>query len=184
MRKSIALSDALSDQTLKAIAEANRASADRRAVRLAIAGLKLCENGDVAKASPQKSKTSRSDMVIIAAAVAYAQSAAAWRAGFEGDPDGNNENAERLGARYKRARDAALQKLANTPASSAEALDAKARIVPIVLDDDCGGVADLSDEFYRAFAADVRKYLEPMVRAEWDARADARDARAVSAATA
>jgi hypothetical protein len=136
------------------------------------------------KASPQKPETSRSDTVIIAAAVAYAQSAAAWRAGFDGDPDGSNKNAERLGARHARARDTALQKLANTPASSAEALDAKARVLPMVLDDDCGDVADLSDEFYRAFAADVRKYLEPLVSAEWYARNDARDASAVGAAAA
>jgi hypothetical protein len=183
MRKSITISD----QALKAIAKADRARADRRALRAAIEAVTgnaspATVEAVTGNAYPQNPKTSRSDKVIIAAAVAYAQSAAAWRAGFDGDPDGSNENAERLGARHKRARDAALHKLANTPASSAEALDAKARVLPMILDDDCGGVADLSDEFYRAFAADVQKFLEPLISAEWHARNDARDARAVSAA--
>jgi hypothetical protein len=173
MRKSITLSD----QALKAIAKADRARAERRALRSAIEAV-------TGKASPQKPKTSKSDAIIIGAAVAYAQSAAAWRAGFDGDPDGDMKNANRFGARYARARDAALQKLVNTPASSAEALDAKARIVPMVLDDDCGDVADLSDEFYRAFAADVQKFLEPLISAEWYARNDARHPPAVVAAAA
>jgi hypothetical protein len=175
MRKSITISD----QALTAIAKADRARADRRALRAAIEAVTgKASPAAIAAVIPQKPKTSRSDTVIIAAAVTYAQSAAAWRAGFDGDSDGSNENAERLGARHKRARDAALHKLANTPASSAEALDAKARVLPMILDDDCGGVADLSDEFYRAFAADVQKFLEPLISAEWYARNDARnDAR-------
>lgn len=109
------------------------------------------------------------DAIIIREAVTYAQAVAAFHNGFKADPDGNNENAASLGEQHERIARGALSRLVSIPASSAEALEAKARIVPIILDDDggYGYIGENSEAFYRTFAADVCRFLDPIIREHW-----------------
>ena len=112
----------------------------------------------------------RQTAAIIRAAVIYAQAEAAWHAGVKIDPDGNKETAADLGCRYTTMAEGALKKLARVPASSAEALDAKARVFALTLDDDDFYMSDAKGKFYTSFAADVRTFLKAAVYEEWGAR--------------
>jgi len=118
------------------------------------------------KSSRKASKPS-GDAIIIDTAIAYAQAVAAFHNGFKADPDGDMKNAAKLGKQQERIASVALAKLAIIAANSAEALDAKARLLPMILDDDAGGLEENSEAFYRAFAADVRRFLEPIVHEHW-----------------
>jgi hypothetical protein len=81
-----------------------------------------------------------------------------------------------LGERHNRNAHSILATLASIPASSAVALDAKARLVPIVLDDDgdYGYISEEGKAFYRAFAADVRTFLKPIVYEHWAAKIESK----------
>jgi hypothetical protein len=115
------------------------------------------------KRSPNRA-SKHNDEIIIRESVTYAQAIAAFHSGFQADPDGDFENAAGLGARYERIARAALARLASIPTSSAEALQAKARIVPMILHDDGHGhIREDSGAFYQAFAADVCGFLEPII---------------------
>jgi hypothetical protein len=119
------------------------------------------------KATAQKSSANR-DAIIIREAVIYAQAMAAHENGFAADPNGTKDIAANLGDRHWRIAQSALQKLTQTPARSSEAVEAKARIVPIVLDSYKN--SDIDDEartFFRAFAADMRRILEPITHEHW-----------------
>jgi hypothetical protein len=118
------------------------------------------------KSSRQASKPN-GDAIIIGTAVAYAQAVAAFHNGFKADPDGDMKNAAKLGKQQERIASDALARLASIPANSAEALDAKARILPMILDDDGGSIEENSEAFYRTFAADVRRFLEPIIHEHW-----------------
>jgi len=122
--------------------------------------------------------TSTCNSIVIRAAVTYAQAVAAHEAGFRADPEADNVTAARTGDRYSNISNAALEKLASAPALSAEALDAKARIVALIIDDDAGVMEERSEAFYRSFASDVRKFLEPIIREHWLADVEARKAKA------
>jgi hypothetical protein len=118
-----------------------------------------------------KSKASRqkaiSDARLIKECVIYAQEIAAFHAGFTADPDGSSKHAAGLGDRHERRAQQALAKIAAMKASTPEGLQAKARILPVVIHDDEGSMESDSEVFYRTFAADVRAFLDPLVHANW-----------------
>ena len=114
-----------------------------------------------------------SDARLISECVVYAQEIGAYHAGFKADPDGSSKNAAGLGdLRYQRAQQA-LTKIATMKARTPTGLDAKARILPMVIDDNEGSLQDIDEAFCRTFAADVQAFLDPLVHADWLATKDA-----------
>jgi len=107
------------------------------------------------------------DAELIHACMAYAQAISAASAAYEADPDGNCKHAERIVS--KRFRDAkkSLRVIASLRARTAAGIAAKARIVPVVIDDDAGSSEPASIAFYRSFAADVKQYMEAVLHQEW-----------------
>jgi hypothetical protein len=99
--------------------------------------------------------------------VAYAQAIGGYHAGFgaevTGDSDfaGNTPGAsgDRL---YKRACKL-LVTIGRTPATTARELQAKARIVPIILHDAGGVPQDRDLEFFASFASEVNDFLDPLI---------------------
>jgi hypothetical protein len=116
------------------------------------------------KRSPGKAP---SDTPLINECVRYAQEMAAFHAGFKADPDGSSKHAAGLGNRHERRAKQALTKIATMKASTPTGLDAKARILPVVIQDDEGSMESASEVFYRTFAADVRAFLDHLVHADW-----------------
>lgn len=68
-----------------------------------------------------------------------------------------------LGRRHASRADLALAKIASTPAHTAEGLQAKARILPMVIDDSGGSMEAVDEDFYRLFAVDVKDFLKPIL---------------------
>jgi hypothetical protein len=126
--------------------------------------VKIRRQGKAVKPSP--SKLEDDNTAVIRAAVTYAQNVGAFHAGFDADPSGSNVTASGpLGEAFERDRDDALEVLAKAGATTFAALQAKARVVPFLLQDDQGGEAD-TWAFIRRFAEDVKKLVEPLVREE------------------
>ena len=115
------------------------------------------------KRKPAARKPTTCNAAVIRACVAYAQSIAAHKAGFEADPDGNSEVAEKTGERFSTAAHNALDRATVCPANSAEAIDAKARILPLILENSGGGLEEADAGFFRSFAADVRAFMAPII---------------------
>jgi hypothetical protein len=111
-----------------------------------------------AKRSPGKAPL---DTQLIKECVIYAQEIGAFHAGFGADPDGASKNAAGLGNRHSSRARQALAKIATMKASTPMGLDAKARILPVIIQDDEGGMESASEVFYRTFAADVRAFPRP-----------------------
>jgi hypothetical protein len=114
-----------------------------------------------------------SDARLISECVIYAQEIAAFHAGFMADSDGNKDHAAGLGDRHQQRAQQALTKIATMKATTPTALDAKARILPVVIQDCEGSFQDADEAFFRSFAADVRAFLGPLVHADWVAAKDA-----------
>jgi hypothetical protein len=90
----------------------------------------------------------------------YAQSLAAFDAEFSADPDANKvENV----ARHADRAAAALEKIAATPAKTAEGIHAKARIVAMVIEDAHGELQKRDEQFLLSFAADVKAFLQSTI---------------------
>ena len=106
-----------------------------------------------------------SDKRLIEECVSYAQSVAAFAAGFDADPDGNNVYAEKIGGHDKRAAEA-IEKIAGIAAKTTKGLQAKARIVPMVLKDSEGNLRYRGQNFVLSFAADVKAFLQPIIDSE------------------
>jgi hypothetical protein len=118
-------------------------------------------------ATKAKRSPAPSDTHLISECVIHAQEIAAFHAGFTADPDGSSRNAQGLGdPHYDRAQ-RALTKIATMKARTPTGLDAKARILPIVIHDSEGNMESADEVFYRTFAADVRAFLDPLVHADW-----------------
>ena len=96
-----------------------------------------------------------------------------FHAGFKADPDDSSKHAAGLGKLHERRAKRALEKIATMKTSTPTGLDAKARILPMVIQDDEGSMESTSEVFYRTFAADVRAFLDPLVHADWLATKDA-----------
>jgi hypothetical protein len=101
-----------------------------------------------------------SSAAVIRAAVDYSQAIAAFHASFRTDSYayGNYKVADQAGARAWDKVVPAMKRLASTPATSAEALDAKARVLEIIQEDEANET-DLTEAFYLLFATDVRRFL-------------------------
>jgi hypothetical protein len=125
------------------------------------------------KAKRGLGKAAPSDTHLIKECITYAQEIAAFRAGFTADPDSWSKHAADLGNRHESRAKKALAKIATMKASTPMGLDAKASILPMVIQDDEGSMESASEVFYRTFAADVRSFLDPLVHAESLAAKDA-----------
>ena len=99
------------------------------------------------------------DEMLIRQCVIYAQSIAAYRAGFTTDPDSDSRHATALGEPYATRAKVALARIASTPAVSVESLQAKARIVPIVLSGRYGSISDEEQGFILSLANDIAAAL-------------------------
>ena len=108
-------------------------------------------------------KQPKKDFTLIRECVIYAQAVAAQSAGFAADPTGNNDHASALAdIHFKRAKEA-LVKIARTPATTVEGLQAKARIASVVIDDSEGSIEEEEEAFFRTFAAEVKEFLADAV---------------------
>jgi hypothetical protein len=126
-----------------------------------------------AKAKRSPDKATASDARLISECVVYAQEIGAYDAGFKADPDGSSKNAANLGDQHLVRARQALAKIATMKASTPTGLQAKARVLPLVIED-CGGSLQESDEaFCRSIAADMQAFLDPLVHADWVATKDA-----------
>lgn len=119
---------------------------------------------NVVKLKIRKSRTrpgdSRSpDARLIAECVIYAQSVAAWAAGFEADPDGDCVHANKLGADARARAGVALKAIPKMKATTASGLLAKARIVPTIIKDAAGSLDEREEDYMASFVADVTDYL-------------------------
>jgi hypothetical protein len=128
-----------------------------------------------AKASSRRKATKPpNDTALIRECVIYAQSVAAHRGGFPADTGGDMTHAAALGARHLARAQQALTRITNMTASTSVGLQSKACILPMVIEDSCGGMEALDELFFRSFAANVKAFLEPLVRELWRAKAAAK----------
>lgn len=98
------------------------------------------------------------DAALIRACISYAQATAAHQAAFAADPDANNTFAEGAISLPEKHAAAALRTIAATKATTVEGLQAKARILPMILRYEDADHLEISAEsvaFFRSFAADV-----------------------------
>lgn len=115
------------------------------------------------KRAKAAAKRAPSDKALIRECVIYAQSTAAFQKGFKADPDGNSTQAAALGDRHSNRAWQALTKITATPATTPEGLCSKARVAAIVFEDNEGGCFENADlEFLKSFAAEVKKFLQPI----------------------
>lgn len=111
----------------------------------------------------RRANSAASNAAVIRAAVEYASAIAAFHGGFRGAVHGEYKVADQAGARAWDKVVPAMQRLASTPATSAEALDAKARVLEIIREaPETNEVTDVTEAFYLSFAADVRRFLEAL----------------------
>lgn len=108
-------------------------------------------------------RTKRADTALIRECVIFAQSVAAYDAGLAADPDRNSVHAERFANQYLGRANEALAKISQTPASTAEGLQAKARIVPVVISNAAQSMDDREEAFFLSFGADVKAFLETVL---------------------
>ena len=109
-----------------------------------------------------------SDAALIRACIAFAQNVAANDAGYAADPT-DSEYAAPMGDEFSARYDAALRKMAQLSATTPEGLDAKARVVPIVIHNTAGSPDEREDNFFTSFARDVREVLKPIIHERWSA---------------
>jgi len=111
-------------------------------------------------------RTKRAATALIRECVIFAQSVAACDAGFTADPDCDFTHAARFGDQYLDRANEALAKISRTPAKSAEALQAKARLVPMVIKNAVGSPDEREVAFFLSFGADVKAFLETVLDAQ------------------
>jgi hypothetical protein len=137
------------------------ASASKRPPRSKAKGKRAAAAGRGAAPPP--------DQLLIRNCVDFARAVAAFHAGFDADPDGNNETAGGpSGRRISEMASKLLAEITRTRATTAKGLQAKARIVPMILDG-----SDIPDdneiEYFEAFAFEVKEFLEPLIDASNEA---------------
>ena len=120
--------------------------------------------GHPSKGRRRKRKGSRGDITLIRDCVIYAQSLAAAKAGYEADPDGDGVHADQLGKAHIQRASQAMARILGTAALTPAGLEAKARVIPILLAGAYGSVAAEEEAFLLSFAADVRLGLAKMAR--------------------
>lgn len=114
------------------------------------------------RSKPRAAKESASDAALIRECVAFAQNVAAEEAGFIVDPT-DSEYASKMGNPFCRRYNEALHKMGKLSAKTAEGLQAKARVIPIVIRNAIGSPDEREDAFFTCFAADVRAFLDPII---------------------
>ena len=115
-----------------------------------------------------KRKPADPDASIIKACVRFAQCTAGFAAGFTADPDGNFKYAgPAKGSVMRREVRTSLEFLGKKKATTPEGLNAKARVVPIIIKDDTGLFENGGGAFLLSFAAEVKEFTAPMVLANW-----------------
>jgi hypothetical protein len=122
-----------------------------------------------ASSGDKAGRAKRTNIALIRECVVFAQSIAAYEAGFKADPDGNNAHAAALGNHHLARARQALVKLSHTPATTAEGLQAKARIVSVVIDEAHQSIERHEEAFLLSFAADVKAFLGPTINEHWRA---------------
>jgi hypothetical protein len=132
--------------------------------------VKLTRRDKEERRSSSPPKPVDENAAIIRAAVTYAQSTVGFHAGFAVDPDGNNSTASDSGDRCERRAQSALAELARMKATTAAAIAAKARIVPIFLGDN-PDFNETDQAFLVGLARDMHTFL---VRVASDEVADGR----------
>lgn len=124
-----------------------------------------------AKAKAKAKKTPLRDASLIRECVAYAQSLAAFNAGFKADPDGSMKYASKSGDYYSRRAEEALNKMSQMKAQTPEGLQAKARIVSDIIGSvQYEGFDGSSAAFLRIFGVEVKNFLQPIVEEGWRER--------------
>jgi hypothetical protein len=118
-----------------------------------------------AKRQSKPSAAAKPDDALIRTCIAYAQNVSAVEAGMNADPTDNTY--ESMAKKYSLQANISLRKLANLPATTPEGLDAKARIVPMVIHDAMGLLDEPEQLFFASLAADVRKILDPIIYLRW-----------------
>src|SRR5262245_12032920 len=98
------------------------------------------------------------DSRLIEACIAYSQSIAAHAATFRASP---SDDYSTKSARPAISRATAALRAATKKATTAEGLNAKARIVPIIIDQAEGCFEQDEVNFLASFAAEVKAYLQP-----------------------
>ncbi|WP_133863880.1 hypothetical protein [Azorhizobium sp. AG788] len=101
----------------------------------------------------------RTDSDLVEACVALAQALAAFKGGFDADPDDDSAYAFALGAPFQVQAKELLARLTVRPATQAIELAAKARLVPLVLTGN-GTISDEVQAFVLRFADDVLALAE------------------------
>jgi hypothetical protein len=114
------------------------------------------------KCKPTAKPRAPNDTALIRECVLYAQASGAFDAGFNADPT-DSKFAEKLGERHQRQIDALLHTISTTPATTAQGLQAKARIVPTVISNAAKSMDEREEAFMISFAADVKAFLYPIV---------------------
>jgi hypothetical protein len=111
--------------------------------------------------SRRKATKTENDTALIRECVIYAQSIAAHRAGFRADPDPDCCHAEALGNPHFSRAHQALTKIAGIPTTTPQELRSKARIVPVLFEDNQDGrLNSIGVDFLTSFANEVEKFLE------------------------
>jgi hypothetical protein len=110
-----------------------------------------------------RQRTTANNAAVIRAAVDYAQGIATFHASFRTGSYtyGNYKVADQAGARAWDKVVPAMKRLTSTPAMSAEALDAKARVLEIIREDEANETP-VTESFYRSFATDVRTFVKAL----------------------
>ncbi|QTL03938.1 hypothetical protein J5J86_00740 [Aquabacter sp. L1I39] len=101
-------------------------------------------------------KQAAKDCALIRDCVLYAQAVAALKAGYEADPDTDGRYAGALGMRHLRRAERALERIAGREACTSSGLEAKARILPVIVSRRMGLLSDLEATLIARFADEVR----------------------------
>lgn len=109
--------------------------------------------------SCRRHRRRRRDEGLVRDCVIYAQAIAALKAGYDADPDADGRNAGSLGLSFFRRAERALARVAERQACTSLGLEAKARIVPVVVARHMGLLSAQEAELIRRFADEVRADL-------------------------
>ena len=107
----------------------------------------------------RRNRRRRRDDSLVRDCVIYAQAIAALKAGYEADPDPDGRYAGSLGLRFYRRAERALARIAERPAHTSLGLEAKARIVPVIVARHMGLLSAPEAELISHFADEVRADL-------------------------
>jgi hypothetical protein len=134
-----------------------------------------------AKTAPRRKATKPpNDTALIRECVVYVQSVAGFHAGWKADPSGDSVYAAPAGERFNNRAALALEKITSTPATTAEGLLSKARIVPSLIQD-AGGSFDVREKaFLASFGTNVETFLQPIIEEHWHAECAAEKGQVAS----